>query len=494
MTPSRPLSPEITHHRGALSFSTPLRLGAVAVLATAAIALGSLLVPRDGVPIAGVSPSPTATVLPETASPEPSPTLTPTSTPTLEPTPTPTPVLPAWTGIAWSDPFQPFPHVPSVYANQRGTSTWLHAIMEWEGAFVGAGSISHGFQCEEAAFFRSANGVDWSVTARFSSGDEFAFYMCPDYLVSTPTGLLAIGQQRIWASTDGATWTEIDSPSWRAMWPSGLSQLLSVASGPAGVVVIGLEAGGSGAGPTRVVHSSDGRTWEQVTLPAGETPIVRDVATYPGGFVIVGRDGAPDDEASPEHPAIVPGIGTAAAWMSADGVTWTESSVEAISVQGGGMTELLVGANGLFAVGINDDVDYYPAGLQGSGEVVTTWASADGSSWTVAGVLGEAVPPMGRLASDGTLMVGLGLRQASVGQDPTAWASTDGQHWSPLAVSGPAPDVGYLYMGPRLVNGPPDSALWVLADGMLALGPGDGVPIDEPNAGQWFRFAAAVTR
>jgi sucrose-6-phosphate hydrolase SacC (GH32 family) len=351
------------------------------------------------------------------------------------------------------------------------------------------GSISHGFVCEEAAFFRSADGVNWTVTDHFSSGDQFISTMCPEYVVSTAEGLLAISQRRIWSSTDGVDWTEIDSPSWRALWTSDLPQLMDVASAPSGVVAIGTDRDSGGS---IVAHSIDGATWQRLDLPADELPIVRDVASYPGGLVIVGRDGQADGDASPAHPAIVPGIGRAAAWTSSDGVSWTEATVQADRVQGGTLTQFLVGSDGLFGVGINTASDYYPSTDYETGAVVTAWLSTDATSWQITGALGADLPPMAMLESDGTNMVGLGLRQPEVGQDPTAWASVDGMHWTELAVSGPAPDVYYLVLEPQLPNHPPDSAIWVVSDGLIALGAGDGVPLNEPYANQWFRFGSTI--
>jgi hypothetical protein len=413
------------------------------------------------------------------ASPTPSPSPTPTSartespSPSPSPTTVPSPVLSNWTGIEWSDPVAPF----------TSRSFYFNDIMPWDSGFVGAGGFSESFQCEEASLFRSADGMNWTVSDRFSSGDEFSFYMCPDFVVATPDGLLALGQRRTWSSDDGAHWTEIESPTWRALWTSELPQMLGVAAGPEGVVAIGMSLDTSEA---IVAHSDNGTVWKRVDLPATEQPIVRDVASYAGGFVIVGRDGQPDGEASPSHPAIVPGVGRPAAWLSSDGVSWTAAAVEGDRVQGATLAQVLIGSGGLFAVGINRPTDWYPLGQYDAGAVVAAWASTDGTSWESAGALGADLPPMGLLASDGTTMVGLA--------GPTAWSSADGLNWTELAVSGPALDVSYLVLEPQLRDNPSDTELWVLPDGLLARGAGDGVPTNEPYARQWLRLATATVR
>ena len=454
----------MTHHRLLLQLQPRLALAAALVVALSAGCVGG--------PAASPTPSPS-----------PTPTSAPTESPSPSPSPTtvPSPVLSNWTRIEWSDPVAPFP----------SRSFYFNDILPWDNGFVGAGGFSESFQCEEAALFRSADGMSWTVSDRFSSGDAFTFYMCPDFVVATPDGLLALGQRRIWSSDDGVHWTEIESPTWRALWTSERPQMLGVAAGPEGVVAIGTNLDTNGA---IVAHSRDGTVWQRVDLPAIEQPIVRDVASYPGGFVIVGRDGQPDGEASPSHPAIVPGVGRPAAWLSSDGLSWTAAAVEGTRVQGATLAQVLVGSAGLFAVGINSPTDWYPLGQYDAGAVVAAWASTDGTSWESAGALGADLPPMGLLASDGTTMVGLGLRQPWVGQDPTAWSSADGLNWTELAVSGPALDVSYLVLEPQLRDNPPDTALWVLRDGLLAHGAGDAVPINEPYANQWFRFATAVVR
>ncbi len=474
-----------------LWFSPPLRLAAAAVALVAVLALAFIFIPRKDVgPLPSTSPSPAESVESMAPSASPTPQQSPSATPepTPAPTPTPAPVLSSWTGLAWGAPFNPFPVQTSEDVRWQAS---VHDVLRWHGRWVAVGEYGRvGFSCEEAAFMGSEDGVSWAITSRFPSGDERIPVMCPDFVVATPKGLLALAQQRLWSSTDATTWIEVYSPSWRSLWSPVVRELFDVAGGSQGIVALATDRD---TGEQVVAYSPDGNVWHQVDLPAGEQPIVRDVAAYPGGFVIVGRNGQEDGKPSSDHPAVRPGVGRAAAWTSSDGVNWTEASVQADRVQGGGMTQLLIGSNGLFAVGINTGVDYYPLGLQGPGELATAaWVSVDGTSWSFAGALGTDLPPMALLRSDGRTMVGLGLRQPWIGQAPTAWASVDGQHWSPLVVSGPALDVGYVVLEPQLLDGPPDTALWVLPDGLLALGSGDGVPVDEPYHSQWFRFASAV--
>jgi hypothetical protein len=468
-----------------LWFSPPMRISLAAATVVAVLVLAFVLMqPQNVGPGPSESPATPSPSVEESATPSPSPEATPTTAPT------PVPVLSSWTGIAWQDPFAPFPYQPSVYTANQGASTSIYDVLAWTDRFVAVGCLRY-VDSQSAVFFTSADGVSWTEAGRFSSGDELVPTTCPRYVVTAPTGLLAIGQQRLWSSSDGVAWNAMGSPSWVALWDAVLPELMSVASGPEGIVAIGTDRD---TGETIAAHSPDGRVWHAVDLPAEELPIMRDVTAYPGGFVIVGRDGQPDGEASSDHPAPVPGVGRAAAWTSVDGVTWNEASVPADPVQSGGMAQVLVGSDGLFAVGSNTASDYYPSTDYEAGDVVAAWTSVDGISWEAAGALGADLPPMALLASDGTNMVGLGLRQPSVGQEATAWASVDGLHWSSLTVSGPALDVGYLALEPLLLDSPPDTAIWVLPDGLIGLGAGDGVPINEAHPSQWFRFASALTR
>ena len=121
----------------------------------------------------------------------------------------------------------------------------------------------------------------------------------------------------VWSSVDSTTWSLVDSPSWRQAWsglvigpmPAGWDELqhpiptglVDVASGPAGLVAIGNSYGDDGLVPV-VLHSTDGREWSAVSLPADSvSPLLSAVVPYDGGFVLVGAvDAGPRvDSATP---------------------------------------------------------------------------------------------------------------------------------------------------------------------------------------------------
>jgi hypothetical protein len=177
-------------------------------------------------------------------------------------------------------------------------------------------------------------------------------------------------------------------------------------------------------------------------LPARETAIAWDATADHDGFVIVGRDGQPDES----YQNVRAGVGFPMAWYSADGVAWSEAEITGTAVKGGVLTRVLPTAAGLFAIG-ND------VGVTASYEeidAIGAWASADGRSWEKVGTLESLVPQAAMLGSDGTNLVALRNGAAM-------WISTDGRDWRPVSSTGNLQVPGYL-LGPLRVQ--PASPLW----------------------------------
>jgi hypothetical protein len=395
-----------------------------------------------------------ARTLPSSTSPTPSSSATPSSEPT--------PIVSSWTGLEWSGPVAPFP----------SESSWITDIVRWRDGYVGVGGTNAPLGSGLGTIFASTDGLHWTITFQADLPQGWYF----EHLVPLGEGLLAVSNvrgiscpantspcppqdadlsNRLWHSNDGATWTQIDSPSWRAAWPTGVASL-KVVGGPEGVVAV------ASSGHV-VVHSTDGQKWERVDgLPAVTGAIIRDVAAFPGGFVIVGRDGEPDpfSQAGPQPP---PGIGRPAAWSSDDGVTWIAAQVPGSDVAGGELRAVAAGANGLFAIGINRAIqDALDAPTSG-------WASADGRTWRLVGELAADLPDTELLVGDGVHMVILGSE--SPGSPMLAASvSSDGAEWTPLTFSGATtlPGIGRW--------NPPSgiSLVWalVVSDGMIVRGTG----------------------
>ncbi len=374
----------------------------------------------------------------------------------------------SWTGLTWSDPVVPF----------LAESSWITDIVPYRNGYVAVGGTNAPPGSGLGTVFASTDGLHWTITLQADLPQGWYF----EHVVPLREGLLAVSNMRgitcpanaspcppegadlsnrLWSSADGKTWTQIDSPSWRAAWPTGAGSL-KVVGGPAGVVAVAPSG-------HLVVHSTDGKTWERIdSLPAVTGVIIRDVATFSGGFVIVGRDGEPDpfSQVGPQPP---PGVGRPAAWLSADGATWVAAQVPGSDVAGGELRAVAAGANGLFAIGIMRPIQ---DALQ---PPTTGWASADGRTWRVGGELGADLPDTELLVGDGVHLVTLG--SASPGS-PTlaASGSTDGAAWTRLAFSGPTstlPGIGKWNppSGMSLV------AAWVASDGVIISGTGS-IPLE----------------
>ena len=421
---------------GSLAFSTPMGVSATAVLA--ALIIGALLLfgPRGRFGL-GLSPTtepstpaPVASA-DATATPEATPSHTLAPTPTATPQPTPTPVA-VWTGLEWSGPI-----TPSIFV---ADAIW------WNDRYVGAGYVApeeysaNGMPTHVPVFLESSDGVTWDVVqelASYAVGDDGGGPY-PANIVPVGGGrLLAMGgytwgggPPALWESPDGQTWTAIDSPSWRSAW--GSAHAIGIAGSAMGAVAIGAEGPGCCAnspGQPIVLHSLDGHAWQLVTPSSPEPSVVRDVASYAGGFVVTGRVGERDDFA-----AQFVGTGTPAVWVSPDGVDWAPAAVEgAEAVRGGLVYQVATGDDGLFAIGNAQPVAQY------SDAAVTGWSSSDGRVWTRLGELGEELPSVRVLTSDGTRMVILGPESSST-LTLAGWTSFDGARWTPLQFSGaPAP-------------------------------------------------------
>jgi hypothetical protein len=415
-----------------MRFSMPLLVATIAVVAMAVVAIAFIVFSGGGPgPLPGDSPEPTAT---------PEATPTPTQAPTASPEPTPRPVA-RWTGLTWSDPVTP----PFV--------VHLNDLVAWGDGYVAVGQVVVDATRSEAAFLTSPDGLNWTVRYQFNPGvGRF-----PRHLVIVADELLAFShpntdalplpgasESLVWRSADGMTWSAVDSQSWRAAWsglvigpmPAGWDELqqpiptglVDVASGPAGLVAIGNSYGDDGMVPV-VLHSTDGRDWSPVSLPADSTsPLLSAVVPYDGGFVLVGAV-----DAGPRIDSATP-----AGWFSSDGLTWSRATVKVIQP---------IFRNGIVGIGEMGDVTAGSDGLvgwwgrremfAGGPRFTAAWTSSDGRTWEPRD-LNTALPGLdhGYVAGDGLRMVALGPAPNPGGWPgiSQAWVTTDGVDWTSLTV------------------------------------------------------------
>ena len=449
-----------------MRFSTPVLVSTIALIVMAVVAITFTLLSGGGPgPVASDSPEPTAT--PEftpTPTLEPTPTPTPAPTPTPEPTPTP---IARWTGLTWSDPV-----TPSFVVH-------LHDLVAWGDGYVAVGEVVVDPTRSEAAFLTSPDGLNWTVRYQFNPGidrfpqhvvvlgDELLAFSHPN---TDALGLPGASESLLWRSTDGVTWSAVDSQSWRDAWsglwigpmPAGwdelqhpiLTGLVDVASGPAGLVAIGNSYGADRMVPV-VLHSTDGRDWSAVSLPPGTvSPLLSAVASYDGGFMLVGAV-----DSGPRVDSVTP-----AAWFSSDGVSWSRATVNVDSrlfpsgiVGIGEFGDVTAGSDGLVAwSGVR--------GMTAGGpRFMARWTSSDGRTWQPRDT-NTALPALahGYVAGDGVRMVALGPAP-NTATDPDlwpgisqAWVSRDGVSWTPLSAPRELDDFVEF--------------MWVVPDGVIYAG------------------------
>ena len=440
---------------GRLLSPPPMRPATTAVAMVAGLAFLLTSCGNAG-PAANTSPGPSGSV----QSPEPSPSRTaeaspsPTAAHRALPTASPTPVPPSWTHLEWSDPVVPFPYQPPVHVGEFGTTITINDVAEWNGGYVGVGTIDRDGACAEAGFLHSADGLHWDLTFRAASGEDRTPTMCPRFVAKVGDELVALGQERIWNSQDGIAWAELDSTSLRSLWgPSRAEELVAMAAGPSGMVVIGQPIN---TFDSFVAFSANGHEWTPIALPARDTALAWDATAGHDGFVIVGRDGQPDES----YLNTRAGVGSPMAWFSADGLAWTEAEVTGTAVKGGVLTRVFPMATGLFAIGNDVGVPTIYEEI----DAIGAWASADGRSWDKVGTLESLVPKAAMLESDGTNLVAL--------RDGTAmWISTDGRGWWPMSSTGNLQVPGYLLGSLRVQPATPlsgyDTRMWVTDHGLI---------------------------
>jgi hypothetical protein len=345
-------------------------------------------------------------------------------------------------------------------------------------------------------------------------------------------GLVAVGAAdrtaAVWTSPDGYTWSRVpqDDPAFAS---GGDSAILSVTRGGPGLVAVGysdevmwhpameekqggwssdeLEALGIDMRPgtCSVWTSADGYTWARVDFdfdgcrghsPGGLHHVIAGdfglFALFFDGEGAVGwysTDGLawdlsePSDFAFEGSPRVViaggPGfvaVGDGLAWTSADGITWSQSSLpldetygDLRSVHASGIA---VGGPGLVAVG---DAFFDPPGDEDLEIHAVVWTSPDGYTWSVVS-LGDEQSVGARM--NGVIATETGLVAVGESLEGNAvWTSPDGITWfrapldesvadggmSSVTVGGP----GLVAVGADDISGPndPDShhvgAVWI---------------------------------
>jgi hypothetical protein len=297
----------------------------------------------------------------------------------------------------------------------------IRQVIAWRGGYVAVGV---------AGVWVSGDGNRWTPL-------NAALPVPAAIVVEVPAGLAALAYQPVqcgagdpcgpsqqvlpltaWTSSDGRVWTDRGP----AIGLTG-RRVISVAGSSGGAVAVVLD----GDVP-RVVHSTDGVTWNPVSVPdVSSTFPCLNAAFGRGRFLLL-------------CPASEPAVGdipTRPEW-SVDGETWAAEAAPQTADRPALMDRLLVGRNGLMAAGW----------VPGAGGPEQWWQSADGTSWqldaayaplgsvTFHGGQDQGPQANGVLEADGARFVALGYSEGGEQLGGPAWTSWDGKSWATLAVHG----------------------------------------------------------
>jgi hypothetical protein len=297
----------------------------------------------------------------------------------------------AWTspdGVTWEPHGVPQPNYLDEYREGQhydypGEDPRLYLNLASMGPLARLGDtlFSFGTFAGDNDYYRplgwhSADGTEWEFI-----DSKNAFFQCcflKDLETGDP-GLLAV--QHNFGEYGGEMWLWTPETSWELTWPrvtmepdtTPWAEILDAEWADGKFVTVGMAAELEPAVEPKDWStwasswvSTDGRSW-QAAPPSEdlEGSIMHAVSPLPGGgFVAVGCE-----------RCVLGGLGTPAAWMSLDGLTWTPVALPG-DFEGAAYGVLQLGS-GLLAVG---------AASNGT----ATWTSADGVSWRAGPVLAGA--------------------------------------------------------------------------------------------------------
>jgi hypothetical protein len=412
----------------------------------AALAISLVAVACTTAPTASPAPIPTAIV---TALPSVPPTDGPTETPTqtVGPSPSAPSVAGAWTFVTGQESASNAQFQDAIWTGRRFVATgialagdggvfasskdgqrWLsipsggtsgrpERLAAKPGEIVAIGTID-----DRSAAWHSTDGVHWTYRTRvFPSTLKGDDVVRATDVVGTASGWLAVGRDDplcqigcgqdpiralAWTSSDAESWTRV--PSQASLPGAGMN---AVTAFDGGFVAVG-----DGAGRAVIWTSTDGVTWRRVPddpmfgppTDAGSGAVVSavGVAAARGWIVAVGMAyGAGDDGA----PVVM-------AWRSADGRSWTQSSVD--GAEGGQTFNVAAMANRFLAVG--------PSGATSC--LGGIWSSEDGAAWACE-ASADGFAGFGPYAAAGSPSVDVAVGLTEVGWDPDGPGGLPGAIW-----------------------------------------------------------------
>jgi hypothetical protein len=307
------------------------------------------------------------------------------------------------------------PNTLPTYPGQlaRGVFQTIERIVASGNTMVTTGSQKTGDAVRQQFFVSTDAGSNWRLApVQLAGGGQPPLGHDAIRIAGGPRGWMAFGDNAIWKSQDGQTWTLAGT---RGITPRQSSDTINVVtSTPDGFLAAGNQT--TSAGSQAVIWTSrDGVTWQRLTAaqlglqePDGTTPPGIDFATSHGNATVITNRGA-------------------GAWLSTDsGAHWTpvtvpvdhdaQNAISGVSFDGAGF--VLV-RPGLTASGAHDGVAYF---------------SPDGRTWQYAGTIAAAggwTPDVVKGSDYGFVVTGRTRDQY------VAYASTgNGTRWLPTGSLG----------------------------------------------------------
>ena len=361
---------------------------ATGIAAVAVVALVIVFRPGGLLAPVGASPSPETPTPTASATPHPSPAVSP------GPSQSPSFAVPPVN----TDPWVSLDLAPVSGNPQPGS------VVAWSGGYLALESVVGTQNGIQAQAWVSRDGRSWRRLPDGTFGNVISIVAA-----STSDGIVVLatapdGTGEAWRSTDGLTWTSSPAPAQRRIDTGYVA-------GGAGGVVVAVESQ-----PASIERSTDGASWQTISMPTGDNVQVTGVAAFGAGFVAVGHEFS-----VPDAPV---------AWWSPDGVTWNPAQVP--QHPGEKFLEVHAAAGGLVAM--SETIDYVPGSA-------TFWTSADGKSWQIGqDPLGTwqqgegAGNPNGFFVGDGTRLLGYGI---TADNQPTEyWISLNATDWTQLTLTG----------------------------------------------------------
>ena len=289
-------------------------------------------------------------------------------------------------------------------------------VLLWRGAYVALGTVG-----TRAAAWTSTDFATWTTASVDGLPLGDARIGLP---AAAPGGLVSLGVHGREHCTTGegstcdpvpvAVWMSADGRSWHGRAaPAAFAgaTVAAVAAGPGGIVAVG----DTGWDHPAIWFSADGAAWSRESLPAAlfRHAVFHGLTLFRGRWVLTGAT-------DPRKPTCCGGNSAkglnAAAWFSADGRSWSRAGVE--SAADLWIDAPVAGSAGLVAWRPSDDYD-------------SNWLSSDGRSWRPGPSGAEAYP----VAGDGERVIGYSQGD---GGGLELWVSADGSSWQALADAGDA--------------------------------------------------------